>query len=164
MQEFIDYMTTGGTIPKWWNYQKSWLIRGLTSFPFATFEYILGCFGFSAPGFNVTSKVVDDEQTSRYDKGYFVFGVSSPMFFTITMAAIINLVAFSSGIEQVMFGKERFENVCLQICLAGYVVVHSWPLYEAILLRADKGKMPLKITLTSVALVLVLCIVFPLLF
>ncbi|KAK1382327.1 Cellulose synthase-like protein G3 [Heracleum sosnowskyi] len=164
MQEFLDYMLTGGTIPKWWNYQKSWLIRGLTSFPFAMFEYILGCFGFSAPGFNVTSKVVDDEQTSWYEKGYFVFGVPSPMFLTITMAAIINLVAFSCGIERVISGKERFDNVFLQICLAGFVVIHSWPLYEAILLRTDKGKMPLKITLTSVALVLVLCIVFSLVF
>lgn len=162
MQEFLDYMLTGGTIPKWWNYQKSWLIRGLTSFPFATLEFVLGCFGFSAVGFNVTSKVVDDELTSQYNKGYFVFGISSPMFLTITMAAIINLFAFSCGIERVILGKEGFENVCLQICLAGFVVVHSWPLYEAILLRTDKGKMPRKITLTSVALVLVLCILFSL--
>lgn len=91
MQEFLDYILTGETIPKWWNYQKSWLITNHTSFPFSVFEYIFGCFGFSAFRFNVTRWLVTNK-LAAYDKGYFVFGVSSPMFLTVIMAAITNLV------------------------------------------------------------------------
>lgn len=165
LQDFFDFTLAGGTVQKWWNYQRSWMIRGLSSFIFAVFEYLLGYFGFSTSGFNLTSKVVDNEQTYRYDQGIFEFGVSSPMFIPITMAAIINLVAFSNGIIQVLvMGNGSFENVFVQMLIAGFVVVNSWPIYEAIVLRTDKGNMPVKITLISVALAWVLCLAISLAF
>lgn len=161
LQDFLDFTLAGGTVRKWWNYQRSWMIRGLSSFIFALFEYLIGYFGVSGTsGFNVTSKVVDDnEQTYRYEQGIFEFGVSSPMFIPITMAAIINLVAFSSGIIRVLvMGNGSFENVFVQMLIAGFVAVNSWPIYEAIVLRTDKGKMSVKITFISVALAWLLCL------
>ncbi|KAA8520978.1 hypothetical protein F0562_011651 [Nyssa sinensis] len=152
---FLDYMLAGGTLQGWWNSQRMWMVRGLSSFSFGLVEYLLSSLGVSASGFNVTSKVVDSEQSKRYNQGILEFAVASPMFLPITMAAIINLFSFSQGILQVS-RHGGFEALFLQILIAGFAVVNSWPVYEAMILRTDKGKMPMKITLISVILVWVL--------
>ncbi|KAL7165578.1 hypothetical protein ACSBR2_041293 [Camellia fascicularis] len=137
-QDFIDFMLAGGTIQRWWNSQRMWILRGVSS--------------LTKFGYNVTSKVVDNKQGKRYEQGSFEFGVESQMFLPITMAAIINLVSFVSGIIQVLSNGLRFEDVFTQLFIAGFGVVNSWPVYEAIVLRSGKGKLPTKITLTSVVL------------
>ncbi len=38
-------------------------------------EFFLKSLGISTQGFNVTSKVLDDEQSKRYKQGIFEFGV-----------------------------------------------------------------------------------------
>ncbi|RVW91580.1 Cellulose synthase-like protein G1 [Vitis vinifera] len=84
--------------------------------------------GISPYGFNVTSKVVDEEQSKRYNQGEFEFGVPSPLFLPLATAAILNL-----------------------IFLTGFAVVNCCRLYEA-MLRTDEGKMPANITLISIVL------------
>ncbi|KAA8520976.1 hypothetical protein F0562_011649 [Nyssa sinensis] len=153
-QLFLN-LPKGGTLQGWWNSQRMWMVRGLSSFSFGLVEYLLSSLGVSATGFNVTSKVVDNEQSKRYNQGIFEFAVASPMFLPITMAAIINLFSFSQGILQV-FRHGSFEALFLQILIAGFVVVNSWPVYEAMILRTNKRKMPMKITLISVILIWVL--------
>ncbi|GMP96716.1 hypothetical protein CsSME_00045234 [Camellia sinensis var. sinensis] len=121
---------------------------GFSSFSFGLVEYLFKSLGLT----NVTSKVVDSEQGKRYEQGIFEFGVESQMFLPITMAAIINLVSFVSGIIQVLSNGLRFEDVFTKLFIAGFGVLNSWPVYEAMVLRSDKGKLPTKITLTSVVL------------
>ncbi|CAL5433452.1 unnamed protein product [Camellia sinensis] len=151
-QDFMDFMLAGGTIQRWWNSQRMWILRGVSSFSFGLVEYLFKSLGLTKFGFNVTSKVVDNEQGKRYEQGIFEFGVESKMFLPITMAAIINLVSFVSGIIQVLSNGLRFEDVFTQLFIAGFGVLNSWPVYEAMVLRSDKGKLPTKITLTSVVL------------
>ncbi|KAF5938523.1 hypothetical protein HYC85_022782 [Camellia sinensis] len=151
-QDFIDFMLAGGTIQRWWNSQRMWILRGVSSFSFGLVEYLFKSLGLTKFGFNVTSKVVDNEQGKRYEQGIFEFGVESQMFLPITMAAIINLVSFVSGIIQVLSNGLRFEDVFTQLFIAGFGVLNSWPVYEAMVLRSDKGKLPTNITLTSVVL------------
>ena len=128
------------------------MMRVLSSFSFGLVEFLLKSIGLSSIGFNVTSKVVEEEQRKRYQQGIFEFGVASPIFLPITMAAIINLVAFLSGIAQVFFRQGSIEGLLLQILLAGFGMVNCWPIYEAMVLRADEGKMPLKVTLVSIVI------------
>jgi len=132
-----------------------WTIRVLSSYLFAFLEYFLKCLGISTYGFSLTNKVVDDEQSKRYDQGVFDFGVPSPMFVPITVAAIINLVSFFMGLMQVLKGSNS-EELFLQMSMAGFVVVNCMPIYEAVVLRRDKGRMPVKITTISTCLVLTL--------
>lgn len=152
----MDFMLAGGTIQRWWNSQRMWMIRCLSSFSFALLEYLLKSLGISTFGFNVTSKVVDNDLRKRYEQGIVEYGVASPLFLPITMAAVINLVSFSHGVIQISRDIGRFEDVCLHMFLAGFVVVNSWPIYEAMVLRSDKGKMPIKITLISTFLAWIL--------
>ncbi|KAK4843031.1 hypothetical protein QYF36_003018 [Acer negundo] len=148
-QEFLDFVLEGGTFGKWWNDQRIWMIKGLSSYLFGFTEYLLNSFGISALGFNVTSKVVDDELSKRYDQEIFEFGAPSPMFVPTTMAAILNFFSFSWGLLQIIRGVGDMQGQFLQMLLSGFVVVNCWPIYEAIVLRTDKGKLPAKVTVIA---------------
>ncbi|KAM7525904.1 hypothetical protein LguiA_015806 [Lonicera macranthoides] len=141
VQNLFEFMVAGGTFVRWWNNQRMGIIRGLSSFPFALLEYVLKSVGMSSFGYNVTSKVVDNEENKHYEQGIFEFGVPSPMFLPLAMAAIINLFSFSSGVLRVL-KNGRLDDVFVQIFISAYLVVSCWPVYEAMVLRSDKGKMP----------------------
>ncbi|KAM7279532.1 hypothetical protein ACFE04_006666 [Oxalis oulophora] len=112
-QDLIEFLLSNGTCQRWWSDQRIWLIRGLSSHLFGSIEFLFKSLGISTFAFNVTSKVVDDEQNKRYNQGILEFGTHSPMFLPL-------------------------------IFLSGFAVVNSWPVYEAMVLRKDKGKCPTK--------------------
>ncbi|XP_065858307.1 cellulose synthase-like protein G3 [Euphorbia lathyris] len=157
-QDLIEFILVGGSVKSWWNDQRIWYIRGLTCYLFGLIEYILHTFGISKFGFNVTSKADDDDELrKRYDQGMFEFGVHSPMFVTISMAAFINFISLFHGLFQA-FRDGNLEGSLLQILLSGFVVFNCCPVYEAVFLRADNGKIPFK---TSVmAAFLIFCFYF----
>ncbi|GFS38091.1 cellulose synthase like G3 [Actinidia rufa] len=149
VQDCLDYIFTQGTFQRWWSDQRMWLIRGVTSYLFGLIEFVSKCLGIATHGFNVTSKVVDDEQGKRYDQGTFEFGVHSPMFVSLAAASIINLIAFIRGIIGVFRGW-NLEGLFVQMFISGFVVLNCWPVYEAMVLRSDKGRMPTKTTMVSI--------------
>ncbi|XP_071918402.1 cellulose synthase-like protein G3 [Coffea arabica] len=157
IQECLDFILAKSTFERWWNEQRMWLIRGLTSYLFGTIEFFSKLVGIPTQGFNVTSKVVDDEQGKRYGQGIFEFGVPSPMFLLLSVAAIINLIAFLGGFLEVLRGG-NLDGLFVQLFIAGFAVLNSMPLYEAMVLRADKGKMPTKTTIISAFIALGLCV------
>ncbi|RZC81979.1 hypothetical protein C5167_044568 [Papaver somniferum] len=149
IQDCLDFILMGGTFHRWWNDQRMWLIRGISSYFFGTIDFFLKSFGISTFGFDITSKVIDDEQNKHYEQGIFEFGVASPLFVSLTTAAIINFIAFSVGVTRLILGHNKLEEICIQLFLSGFGVVNCWPVYEAIVLRNDKGKIPLKNTILS---------------
>ncbi|KAH6820044.1 cellulose synthase like G3 [Perilla frutescens var. hirtella] len=150
-QDLVEFVLAEGTLQRWWNDQRMWVIRVLTSDLFGTLEYIGNHLGIYARGFNVTNKINDDELRRRYDEGKFEFGVPSPMFVPLSTAAIINAAALMGGLLQVVKGRELNELLG-QMVVAGFGVVNSWPVYEAMVLRSDGGRMPTKITFISLVL------------
>ena len=136
-----------------------WMMRGVSCFLFSSAEYLLKSFGISQFGFNVTNKVVEEEQSERYKKGIFEFGVSSPLFLPLTTAAIINLVSFLWGIVLIFKQKSLGGGLVLQILLSGFVMVNCWPIYEAMILRTDRGRMPTTTTISSIFLSLAIYII-----
>ncbi|KAG4184740.1 hypothetical protein ERO13_A09G189501v2 [Gossypium hirsutum] len=147
-QDFLDIILVGGTVRRWWNVQRMWMIRGLTCNLFASIEYLLESLGISTYDFCLTSKVVDDEQSKRYGQGIFEFGVPSPLFVPLTVAAIINLFSFLSGLTG-FFSGNNMEGLGLQMILTGFIVLNYLPVYGAIALRNDAGKMPTQIIIIS---------------
>ena len=147
-QDFLDFVVGRGTIQRWWSDQRMWMMRGLSSNLFGLTEFLLKSIGIPTQGFNVTSKVIDDEQSKRYDQGHFEFGVPSPMFVTLAMAAIINLFSFICGLIQFLNGSNK-EGLFMQLLLTGSIVMNCLPIYQAMALRSDKGKMPIRTTITA---------------
>ncbi|XVF53113.1 hypothetical protein PTKIN_Ptkin05aG0073900 [Pterospermum kingtungense] len=66
-QDLLDFVLGGGPAKRWWNAQRMWMIRGLTCYLFSSVEHLFKSLGISAHGFSITSKVVDDEQSKRYE-------------------------------------------------------------------------------------------------
>ncbi|CAH2078117.1 unnamed protein product [Thlaspi arvense] len=142
-QDLVDFVQEGGSYRGWWNDQRMWMIRGITSFFFGLIEFTLKSFNLSTHGFNVTSKANDnEEQSKRYEQEIFDFGSSSLMFLTMTTVAIVNLIALVWGIYCVFTSGEA---LVLELMLASFVVVNCLPIYGAMVLRKDEGKLP-KIT------------------
>lgn len=128
-----------------------WTMRGLSSYMFGTTEYLIKHLGISTQGFNVTSKLLDDEQSKRYDQGKFEFGVPSPIFVPLTVAAIINLIAFLVGFLEILKGQ-NWDEFLLQMFVAGFGILNSLSVYEGMVLRTDKGRMATKTTIISTVL------------
>ncbi|KAI3727757.1 hypothetical protein L6452_16377 [Arctium lappa] len=163
-KDFLDFVVvTGGSMQRWWSYQRMWLIWGLSSCPFALLEWSLKSVGVSTFGFNVTSKTIDEEQSRRYERGLFEFGVESVLFYPISVASVINLLSFVKGVMEV-FLNGRLEEFFVQILICGFGMVNSWVIYEGMFLRRDGGRMPLKITLASMATVMAICLASSLVF
>ncbi|XP_009610701.1 cellulose synthase-like protein G3 [Nicotiana tomentosiformis] len=159
-QDCLIFMSAQGTWKRWWNDQRIWMIRGLTSFLFGTIEYVTKHLGMTTQGFSLTSKVVDNDQGKRYRQGIFEFGVVSPMFVTLTTTSIINLVAFLKALVDIFKGDQSLDALFIQIFITAFVVINCLPIYEAMVLRGDKGRMPTKVTIISTFLVGILYIVF----
>ncbi|XP_024993915.1 cellulose synthase-like protein G2 [Cynara cardunculus var. scolymus] len=159
-QDFLEFKLGGGTARGWYNNQRAWIIRSLSSYTYAVIEYMLTKLCASSAVFNVTSKVVDEEASTRYKHGMVEFGVESLFFYPISVAALLNLIALIFGVMGV-FKHGGLQDLFLQFLLVGFGVVNSWPVYQAMVLRNDPGKMPLKITLTSFAIASMLYLVAP---
>ncbi|KMS97558.1 hypothetical protein BVRB_5g125820 [Beta vulgaris subsp. vulgaris] len=158
-KDLLDFHLENGTFERWWNSQRMWMICGLSSFLFGCIDYTLSSLGISVRGFDLTSKVQDDELSKRYDQGTFEFGVASPMFVPMTMAAIINVASFVMGsIGLFRSGIRNMEGLILQILLSGFVVINCWPVYEAMVFRSDNGRMSTKITLIAAFLTSIMCL------
>lgn len=124
------------------------MIRGVSSYAFAFVQFSLQLLGISGLGFNITNKVVDEDQNEHYEQEIFEFGVSSPLFLTITTFSLINLIAFLVGLV-VSLRHGSMNQMFVQMFIAGFVVVNGWPVYGALAFRKDRGKMPIKLVITS---------------
>ena len=78
------------------------------------------------------------------------------MFVPITTAAIVNLASFVCGLIRIWKSGGAWEHLFAQMLVAGFGVVNCWPIYEAMALRNDEGKLPPKLTFFSISLALLL--------
>ncbi|XP_021740733.1 cellulose synthase-like protein E1 [Chenopodium quinoa] len=162
----VEFVYTGGTILGWWNEQRIWLYRRISSYLFALIDTMLNLIGFSKMKFVITNKVADEAVSKRYEKEIMEFGVTSPMFTMLTSLAFINLFTFVVLIKKLLVGGEIIrgmiiERLSLQILLCFVLILINYPLFKAVFIRKDKGKMPSSVTIkasvVSVIIVLYFC-------
>uniref|UniRef100_A0A0D9XEV2 Uncharacterized protein n=1 Tax=Leersia perrieri TaxID=77586 RepID=A0A0D9XEV2_9ORYZ len=104
----------------------------------------------------VTTKVSDNDEAKRYEQETLEFGSSSPEYVIIATVALLNIVCLVGGLSQIMAGIWNMPwNVFLpQVILCGMIVITNIPIYEAMLLRKDKGRIPSSVTLASIGFVM----------
>ncbi|RWW46713.1 hypothetical protein BHE74_00047341 [Ensete ventricosum] len=151
-QDLLEFLAADGTMGRWWSDQRMWMIIGLTSYLFGTVQFVLKKIGISAQGFNVTSKVMEDEQSKRYEKGAFYFGVESPFFVVLGTVAAVNFSSLVVGIARAATTEGGFDELFVQLFLSVFVTANCWPIYEAMFLRSDGGKLPRNVTVISLVL------------
>lgn len=158
----LEHLWCGGTLKGWWNDQRLWLYKRLTSYLFAFFQTILTFVGFTKSGFVVTAKGSDNENVSqRYEQEIMEFGTSAassstPMFYVLATIALWNLFCLGDVMLRVIMDPHEaaviVESLGIQILLTGLIVVVNLPLYEGLFLRNDKGCMPFAVTCSSLVL------------
>ncbi|CAF2056229.1 BnaCnng25510D [Brassica napus] len=107
--------------------------------------------GVSESAFAITAKVAEEEAA---EKEVMEFGVESPMFLLLGTLGMLYLFCFASAIMRRLVMTFRDCGGDFQTMV---LVVLNLPLYEGMLLRKDKGMMPMSVTVKSVVLALSAC-------
>ncbi|KAI8524876.1 hypothetical protein RHMOL_Rhmol13G0183600 [Rhododendron molle] len=147
-----ELLWIGGTFKEWWNDQRMWLYKRITSYLFGFTETILKLLGFAKSGFIVTSKVADEDVSLRYEKEVMEFGAPSPMFDILATLSMVNLFSFFGALKMVFMDSQHgvLDQMALQMLLCGLVVVINLPVYGGLFFRKDNGRMPSAITYQAV--------------
>ena len=132
------------------------MIRRITSYLYGTIDTVRKLLGLSEMGFAVSPKVSDEDESKRYEQEIMEFGTSSPEYVIIATIALLNFVCLVGGLGQILTsGQNMLWNGLLpQIVLCGLLVIINIPIYEAMFLRKDKGRIPFSVTLASVGFVM----------
>jgi hypothetical protein len=143
----------GGTIIGWWNFQRMWLIKRITSFSFSTIDTMLKFLGLSKMSICIADKVTDDDSQKRYEQGIIEFGSASPYSVIIVSVALLNLLCLMGGFGVLFVGKEmeRIDEFFVQCFLCAILTVINLPVYEALLVRKDNGSLPFSILVISLS-------------
>ncbi|KAA3486460.1 cellulose synthase-like protein E6 isoform X2 [Gossypium australe] len=158
VHSLVEYVWLGGTVRGWLNEQRMWMFKRTTSYFFATIDHILKIFGFSKSAFAITGKVADDDVHRRYEQEIMEFGTRSPMFTVLATLALFNLLGLIAVLtNNVAIDDARmkiFDIFSFQILLCYVLVFINLPIYQGMFFRKDSGKIPVSVTLQSVAFAL----------
>ncbi|RCV12123.1 hypothetical protein SETIT_2G244000v2 [Setaria italica] len=147
----------GDTLRGWWNGQRMWMIRRITSYLYGTIDTIRKLLGLSKMRFEVSPKVSDEDESKRYEQEIMEFGTWSTVYVIIATVALLNLVCLVGWLCQILTSGGRnmpLNGFCLQVVLCGLLVIINIPIYEAMFLRKDRGRIPFSVTLASVGVVM----------
>lgn len=149
-----DVFVTGGSFRSWINEHRIWMIKSIASHLYGCLDAFMKRIGMREASFLATSKVDDDEQVMLYKKGMFDFRTSAMFLAPMVALVFLNMVSFVVGMARViLFGG--LEKMMLQVLMSFYVLVMSYPIIEGMVIRNDKGRIPLSITILSVTLSLI---------
>ena len=155
-----ESLLCGGTLIGWWNTQRMWVFKRITSYLYATIDTIFKIMGFSQTSFVLTTKVSDKDLSKRYEEEVMEFGASSPMFSIIATYALLNLVCLMGAVTKLVINHtgDGLEPLLLQMILSGAMVMVNVPVYSALFFRKDKGSIPIHVTLTSIGFTMLACL------
>ncbi|KQJ90650.1 cellulose synthase-like protein E6 [Brachypodium distachyon] len=156
LYSLCESLLCGDTLKGWWNGQRMWMVKRITSYLYGVIDTVRKLIGLSKMSFAVSSKVSDEDESKRYEQEIMEFGSSDPEYVIIATIALLNLVCLAGGLSQMMTGERgiRFNVFCPQLILCGMLVITSVPFYEAMFLRKDKGRIPFSVTLASIGFVM----------
>lgn len=153
-----EALNCNDTVNKWWNTQRMWLMRRITSYLYGAISTILKLLVGSKMGFVITAKVSGPDASKRYEQEVMEFGSASPMFIIIAITAFLNLVCLVFGLLIRSLSVEGLDQWFIQIFLCGMVVVLNLPVYKAMFWRKDKGNLPGTVSWISIASCSIACL------
>ncbi|KAJ8764958.1 hypothetical protein K2173_010423 [Erythroxylum novogranatense] len=158
----FEALKSGYTLRGWWNLQRMTVIRRTTAYFFACIDLVIKLVGLSHTAFAVTAKVMTEDVLERYEQEIMEFGTSSIMFILLAAVAILNLFALLGAmIKRVMLdmNSKPDQTLTLQVVYCLLLVVLHLPVYQALFLRHDKGRLPSSVLFKSIILVSFACLV-----
>jgi len=136
------------------------VIRRTTSYFFALIDTISRQLGLSETTFVITDKVVTEDVSRRYEQEVIEFGSSSIMSTIVATLAMLNLFTLCGGITEIVMELDQFkalDRLILQVILDVLLVMVNIPVYKALFIRHDKGRIPSSLTFKSIVLASLAC-------
>ncbi|XP_051125361.1 cellulose synthase-like protein G3 [Andrographis paniculata] len=128
-----------------------WMMKCGACYLYATLNAVLDRLGLQEANFSITSKVIDEEETKRYQDGVYDFRTSPQLLAPMCSLYIVNLVAFlvaSVRIFEGEWGREMFA----QAAIPWFGVTVNYHLLDGMLMRKDKGRISPAVTMLSVVI------------
>ncbi|KAG6394166.1 hypothetical protein SASPL_144746 [Salvia splendens] len=100
-----EFLTCGGTLKGWYNDQRMWLYKRVTSYLFGFCQIIMRYLGFAELNFVITGKNVDDDVSKRFEQEMMEFSAASSMFIILATIALFNLLTSISIARSIIIKK-----------------------------------------------------------
>uniref|UniRef100_A0A2P2QLH9 Cellulose synthase-like protein E6 n=1 Tax=Rhizophora mucronata TaxID=61149 RepID=A0A2P2QLH9_RHIMU len=160
----VEALNHGYTIRGWWNTQRMVLLRRTTSYVFAFIDTITKQLGLSQTTFAITAKVVTEDVLERYEQEVMEFGSHTIMFAITATLAMLNLFTLVGAIVKWLMSSdvsdfEVGEMLIPHVVLCGIVVMINVPVYQALFLRHDNGRLPASVMFKSLILASLACLI-----
>ncbi|KAI9188522.1 hypothetical protein LWI28_020832 [Acer negundo] len=164
VHSLIEAMNCGSTVKIWWNLERMWMIRRTTVFLFRFINVIIKQLGLSQTAFALTSKVVEEDVSIRFELEIIEFGSSSIMFTLLGSLTMMNLFCLV-GATLKMVVLQNFGalgNLISQVFLCGMMVLINFPVYQAMFFKKDKGSLQFYVVFKSLVVASLACLIMPL--
>ncbi|XP_021721981.1 cellulose synthase-like protein E1 [Chenopodium quinoa] len=148
VKHLCEVVDTGGSVRTWLNEQRIWKIKSLTCFSYGVADCVMAKLGLREASFIPTNKAEDSNKAKLYEMGKYDFSTSNMFLVPLVSAVSLNLCCFVGGVARVI-GVGNWVEMFGQGILSLYGLIISYPVLEAMLVRQDKGCIPLSAILTS---------------
>ena len=137
-----------------------WVIRRTTANFFGFINTVVRQLGLFETTFVITEKVVTEDVSKRYEQEIMEFGSSTIMFTIIATLAMLNFFNLIGGIKKIVLdlGFKVLDQLILQLSLNLLLVMLNIPVYQALFIRNDKGRIPSSILFKSIVLASLACL------
>nr|XP_023881873.1 cellulose synthase-like protein E6 isoform X1 [Quercus suber]POF22854.1 cellulose synthase-like protein e6 [Quercus suber] len=155
-----EALSCGDTLIAWWNSQRMWVFRRTTSYLFGFIDVVRWQLGLSKTTFTITTKVNTEDVLKRYEQEVIEFGSSTIVFTIIASLALLHLFSLIGGITKIVLELEfkLLEQLILQVILNLLLVMINIPVYQALFIRCDNGRLPSSILFKSFVLASLACL------
>ncbi|GMP56093.1 hypothetical protein CsSME_00020696 [Camellia sinensis var. sinensis] len=150
-----EIFSTGGSIQTWRNEQRMWMIKSVTCHLYGSLDAFIKRMGMREASFLPTNKAVDDEQLKRYQMGKFDFQASNMLIVPAVALVILNLVSLFGGVTRMVVINGSFNEMLVQVGLSVFIVSMSYPILEGMVVRKDKGRVPISVSILSAVISLI---------
>ncbi|KAK1318059.1 Cellulose synthase-like protein E2 [Acorus calamus] len=158
-QNLREEFVIGGTIKTWWKEERMRKMRCITSDLLTCFDFTMNCIGAKQIKFLLTNKAVNEKKLQLYENGIFDFEGSTMVLIPASTIAILSTITFLGGLVKVIM-QESYGAMFGQLYISFFSMMSGYPILEGILIRKDKGKVPLAITLYSAVWAMFILIIF----
>ena len=97
----------------------------------------------------------------RYEEEVIEFGSSTIMVTIIPTLALLHILSLIEGIKKIFLDLEfiKLDQLILQVILSLLLVMINIPVYQALFIRNDEGRIPSSVLLKSVVVVSLACLI-----
>ncbi|KAG8370358.1 hypothetical protein BUALT_Bualt14G0108600 [Buddleja alternifolia] len=129
-----------------------WMMKSGACYLYANLNAVLDQFGMKEASFSLTSKVYDEEETKRHQKGIYDFQSSPQIMAPLCSLYLVNVASFVIGTARAFQSHEGINEMFAQAVIPLFGIIVNYHLLEGMFLRKDRARISPSITTLSVVI------------